>query len=190
MTENQRDSAGRFLPGVNGKTTGVSAEGRRTRLLKLAKDLAEKYPMKDLECAEGNPLAVLLYMAQRGDVPGIPEDQIEAIDQLPGYEAKLAARAAILSSVSERIMCINALLSYTMPKLFATEIKGTLDTFTSRAEVGRDLRAHAPHVAPPDAEVLRGGPVAQAQTCAARGPGTPPTRARASFSPWPSNALV
>jgi hypothetical protein len=49
MSENQRDTAGRFLPGVNGRRTGVTVEARRTALLKLAKELAEKYPLADLE---------------------------------------------------------------------------------------------------------------------------------------------
>jgi hypothetical protein len=125
MDENQRDAGGRFLPGVNGRRTGLTADTRRARLLKIAKDLSERYPIKGLEYAEGDPLAVLLYMVQWGFRPGIPEDEIKAIGELPGYAVKLAARAVAMLSVSERIMCINALLSYVMPKLFATEIKGT-----------------------------------------------------------------
>jgi hypothetical protein len=125
MADNQRDAGGRFLPGVSGRQTGTTVEGRRNRLLKLAKELAEKYPLADLEYAEGDPLAFLLYVIQRGHVPGVPEDQIEAIDQLPGYEAKLAARVKFMADLSQRLQAVNILMPYLMPRLSATEIKNT-----------------------------------------------------------------
>jgi hypothetical protein len=127
MSENQRDTAGRFLPGVNGRRTGVTVEARRTALLKLAKELAEKYPLADLEYAEGDPLAFLLYVIQRGFVPGVPEDEIKAIEELPSssYEVKLAARAKLMADLSQRMTAVNILMPYLMPKLSSTEIKNT-----------------------------------------------------------------
>jgi hypothetical protein len=81
--------------------------------------------LADLEYAEGNPLAFLLYVIQRGFVPGIPEDEIRAIEELPGssYEVKLAARAKLMVDVSQRMMAVNIIMPYLMPKLSSTEIK-------------------------------------------------------------------
>jgi hypothetical protein len=151
MSDFQRDASGRFLPGHNGEGSRPPLDKRNT-LWKVAKRLAEERPLKGLEDAEGNPLAILLFMATRGYVPGVPEDEIKAVEHLPGFEAKLGARSALMLEVSQRIAAIKPLSAYMMPKLSATEIKGTSDTFTSMAEVGRDIRAHAPHVAPPDAK--------------------------------------
>ena len=86
-------------------------------------------------------------MIQRGCVPGVPEDEIEAIPEL-GYEARMAVRAKLLVDVSQRLMAINIIMPYLMPKSSSTEIELTLDIFTVKAEVGRDRRHTRPTMSP------------------------------------------
>jgi hypothetical protein len=74
----------------------------------------------------------------RGVLPRVTEEEIEAIEHTPHLDDRLKAKSVTMTTVDQRTDCLKAVTRFMLPAANAPEIKGTIVTFQSMAELRRD----------------------------------------------------